>query len=168
MSEEHQRIRSYLTAQGAKLSPAAIIEKVEAAMAELAAAAASVPAARFAERPGPEEWSANEVMAHVVSAGAHFGDGILSVLDDRPPSRGQRSPVEEAAIRDAGAWLEMLRRDRAALFERALAADPSARLGRTIEHGSFGTLIWRETLLFMSLLDLDHAAQLRAIASALS
>ena len=64
MNDEQKRIRSYLEAQ-AKLPPAAIVDKVRAAMADLAAAAAAVPAARFSERPAPEEWSANEVMAHV-------------------------------------------------------------------------------------------------------
>jgi hypothetical protein len=168
MTGEALRIRSYLTAQGAKLSPAAIVEKVEAAMAELAAAAASVPATRFAERPGPDEWSANEVMAHVVAAGARFGDDIRRVLDDAPAPPGDPPPVEDGAVRTAEAWQQTLRRDRAALFERALAADPSARLDRAIEHGMFGTLNWRETLLFMRLHDLDHAGQLRKIASALA
>ena len=34
MDEEQARIRGYLVAQGAKLSPAAIVEKVQQAMAE--------------------------------------------------------------------------------------------------------------------------------------
>src|SRR6266705_2568254 len=55
MTDEEARIRSYLEAQGAKLSPAAIIEKVRAAMAELRAGAESVPPARFYDRPAPEE-----------------------------------------------------------------------------------------------------------------
>lgn len=74
MTEEELRIRSYLEAQGAELSPAEIIDKVRAAMAQLRAAADAVPAARFDERPGDDEWSANEVLAHVVEAGRHFGD----------------------------------------------------------------------------------------------
>ena len=51
MSDEEVRIKSYLTAQAAKLPPAAIVEKVRAAMAELEAAAAAVAPARFADRP---------------------------------------------------------------------------------------------------------------------
>ena len=45
MDEEQARIRGYLVAQGAKLSPAAIVEKVRQAMADLSAAAVAVPAA---------------------------------------------------------------------------------------------------------------------------
>ena len=84
MTDEQLRIRGYLEAQGAKLAPAAVIEKIQAAMADLRAAADEVPPARFSERPEPDEWSANEVLAHVVAAGAHFGDAIVSALDDRP------------------------------------------------------------------------------------
>jgi hypothetical protein len=53
MNEEMQRIRGYLVAQGAKLTPGAIVEKVQAAMADLRAAAVAVPPARFGERPEP-------------------------------------------------------------------------------------------------------------------
>src|SRR5688572_15096399 len=84
MTEEQQRIRGYLVAQGAKLPPAAIVDRIQAAMAELGAAAMSVPAARWAERPEPKEWSGNEVMAHVLAADGYFGGGILAVLDDGP------------------------------------------------------------------------------------
>ncbi|MBI3629639.1 MAG: DUF2236 domain-containing protein [Candidatus Rokubacteria bacterium] len=71
-------------------------------------------------------------------------------------------------LRAAPAWSEALARDRAALFARVLAADPAGRLERTIEHGMFGPLNWRETLLFLRLHDLDHADQLRKIAAALA
>jgi hypothetical protein len=167
MTDEQRRILSYLQAQGAKLSPAEVIGKVQAAMAELRAAALAVPPARFTERPAPEEWSANEVMAHVLSAGQHFGDRILRALDGAPAV--PRTVAEAAApTRSASEWCDRLARDREALFARALAADPGAHLDRLIEHGVFGRLNWRETLLFLRLHDLDHARQLAAIAAALS
>ena len=169
MTEEERRIRTYLTAQAAKLTPAAIVEKVEAAMAELRAAAATVPATRFGERPAPDEWSANEVMAHVVAADAYFGGSIMGILDDRTaPPRMEGQGVEHAPLRSAEAWSDALARARTTLFERVRAADPAARLATTIEHGMFGPLNWRETLLFLRLHDLDHASQLRKIAAALA
>jgi uncharacterized damage-inducible protein DinB len=169
MTDEEQRIRSYLTAQGAKLSPAEIIDKVRAAMDELATAARSVPPARFAERPASEEWSGHEVLAHVVDAGTYFGDGILSILDDRPrPERPAGREEARPPARTADAWLERLERDRAELFERVLAADPDPRPGRTMTHPMFGPLEWRPTLLFLRLHDLDHAGQLRNLAAALA
>ncbi|HYB40305.1 MAG TPA: DinB family protein [Candidatus Methylomirabilis sp.] len=169
MTEEELRIRGYLTSQAAKLTPAAIVEKVRSAMADLDEAARAVPPARFADRPGADDWSANDVMAHVLDADAHFGEGILSALDDRPflPPAERREP-KVAPRRTAQAWSDLLEQSRAALFQRVLAADPSAKLERAIQHGMFGSLNWRETLLFMRLHDLDHAGQLKQIAAALA
>jgi len=65
-------------------------------------------------------------------------------------------------------WWALLQQDRAALFERVLAADPAARLDTTVEHPFFGPLNWRETLLFIRLHDLDHAGQLQKIAAAVA
>ena len=168
MTDEQQRIRGYLQAQGAKQTPAEIIAKVEAAMADLAAAARAVPAARFAQRPEPEEWSANEVLAHVVAADAYFGGGIVAILENRPaPARGEGRGIENAPSRTADAWIDVLQKHRATLFDRVRAADPRARLDVLIEHPAFGPLNWRETLLFTRLHDLDHAGQLGKIATAL-
>jgi DinB superfamily len=169
VNEEQRRIRSYLQAQGAKLTPAELVEKVQGAMRDLRAAAALVPAARFAQRPGPEDWSGNEVLAHVVAAGRYFGGAIVALaagaaLAPRPTSRGN----EGAPPRTAEEWLEILEQDRAALFARVLTADPAGHLDGTVEHPFFGPLNWRETLLFMRLHDLDHAGQLKQIAAALA
>jgi hypothetical protein len=168
MTDEQRRIKSYLMAQAAKLEPAAIIDKVREAMAQLEAAAGAVALSRFAERPAPDEWSGDEVMAHVAASDAYFGSGIVSILDDRPlPAPGERGGSPERAARPAEDWCQALARDREALFERVRAASPDGRPDRTIEHGMFGPLTWREALLFLRLHDLDHAGQLRQIAAAL-
>jgi uncharacterized damage-inducible protein DinB len=167
MTDEQQRIRSYLQGQGAKQTPLDIIAKVEAAMVDLARAARTVPAARFTERPEPEEWSANEVLAHVVAADTYFGGGIVAILEGRPtPKRGEGRGIENAPSRTADAWLQVLQTQRARLFDRVRATDPGARLDVTIEHPAFGPLNWRETLLFTRLHDLDHVGQLGKIAAA--
>ena len=168
MNDEFRRIQGYLRAQGAKLEPAAIVDKVRAAMADLHAAARAVPAARWTEPPAPEEWSGNEVLAHVVSAGRYFGGGIVAILDGAAaPARPPREDPAGAPVRPAAEWERILAADRENLFARARAADPAARLGETVEHPMFGPLNWRETLLFMRLHDLDHAGQLQQIAKAL-
>jgi DinB superfamily len=163
MTEEEKRIRSYLEAQGAKLSPAELIEKIESAMGDLRAALFAVPAGRLSARPSGDDWSAAEVMEHVVSAGSHFakalGSGALF-------ASGRSS--EPVAFRTAAEWWAALDRDRRALFELVRRADPSAHLERTIDHGMFGSLNWRETLLFLRVHDLDHARQLQKIADALA
>ena len=165
--EETLRIRGYLTAQGAKLSPEQIIGKVQEAMAKLREAASAVPRARFAESPAAGEWSANEVMAHVVEAGRHFGDAIVRILDGQAPGEPRDVAARDTAPRSLDEWLALLERDRAALFQRVRSSDPMARLEATVPHPFFGWLNWRETLLFMRLHDLDHAGQLAKVAGAL-
>ncbi len=169
MNEELARIRSYLMAQGAKLTPTAIVDKVRAAMADLREAALAVPAARFGERPEPGEWSGNEVMAHVLAADRYFGGGIRAALAGRPAEpRLPRERVEDAPLQTAQAWCAALDAQRETLFADVLAADPAAAADRRIEHPMFGPLSWRETLLFTRLHDLDHAGQLQKIAAALA
>ena len=167
MNDEQRRIRGYLTAQAAKLTPAEIVEKVGVAMAQLRAAAEAVPPGRFNDAPAPGEWSANAVMAHVVEAGRHFGGAIVRMLDGQPPG-GVRDRLErDVPMRPGPDWWATFEEDRAALFARVRAADPQGRLDATVEHPFFGPLNWREALLFLRLHDLDHAGQLQQITGIL-
>jgi hypothetical protein len=168
MTDEQKRIRGYLQAQGAKLTPAQIVDKVRGAMHDLRIAADAVPATRFDDRPAPAEWSANEVLAHVVEAGRHFGGAIARILDGRPGGEARDRLERDVPRRSLAAWWALLEQDRAALFERVRGADPQGRLDATVAHPFFGALNWRETLLFMRLHDLDHAGQLQKIAAALA
>jgi hypothetical protein len=168
MTDEQQRVRSYLVAQGAKLAPGEIVAKVRAAMRDLRAAAEAVPATRFEERPAPEEWSGNEVLAHVVDAGRHFGGAIVRILDGLPGGPARDRLQRDVPRRSLAEWWALLEQDRAALFERVEQAAPGARLDASVEHPFFGPLDWRQTLLFMRLHDLDHAGQLQKIAAALA
>jgi uncharacterized damage-inducible protein DinB len=168
MNDEEKRIRGYLVAQAAKLAPREIVEKVGVAMLQLRAAADAVPPARFNDPPAPGEWSANEVMAHVVEAGRHFGGAIVRLLDGEAPGAPRAAAARDTSPRPLQTWWALLERDRAALFERVNGADPTARLDATVEHPFFGPLNWREALLFIRLHDLDHTGQLQKIAAALA
>jgi uncharacterized damage-inducible protein DinB len=163
---EFARIRSYLQAQGAKLTPEHIIGKVEEAMGQLRAAATALPPARFNAAPAPGEWSANEVMAHVVEAGRHFGGAIVRVLDGQAPGQPRDAAAHDTTPRPLAEWWALLERDRGALFTRVRSVHPMSRLEATIPHPFFGALNWRETLLFMRLHDLDHAGQLQKVVAA--
>jgi DinB family protein len=169
MTDEDRRIRSYLTAQSAKLQPAEIVEKVRTAMATLDRAACTVPAARFTARPSPEDWSASEVLAHVVDSGRRVTSAILRLLEGGPggPLPEREAPAEPLPSSAAG-WRDLLAREREALFARVLAAAPDAHLDHGIEVSNFGSLNWREALLFLRLHDLDHAGQLEKIGAALA
>src|SRR2546429_8896180 len=167
MTDEQTRIRGYLQAQGAKQAPTEIIAKVEAAMADLATAARAVPSARFAERPEPEEWSGNEVLAHVVAADTYFGGGVVAILESRPaPARGEGRGIENAPLRTAAAWLEILGRQRRTQFERVRAAEPAARPDVPIEHPFLRPLNAPRTPPVTRLDDPVAAGQLVKIAAA--
>src|SRR4029450_3248665 len=156
-SEEALRIRGYLRARRANLSPEHLMGKPEEAMAKLREAAAAVPPARFTDPPAPGEWSANEVMAHVVEADRRFGGAIVRILEGRPPGEPRDAPPRDTRPRPLDEWWSLLERDRAVLFEKVRSADPMARLDVTIPHPFFGPLNWRETMLFIRIHDLDHA-----------
>src|SRR5262245_9848026 len=112
MTDEQRRIRGYLQAQGAKLSPGQVIEKVRAAMEEVRVALFTVPEGGFAARPAVAEWSANEVMAHVVSAGAHFSGGIMRILDGGVAAPAVADRIEAGVpTRRPTEWWDLLVRD---------------------------------------------------------
>jgi len=138
-------------------------------MGDLRAAALAVPPARFGERPEPEEWSGNEVMAHVLAADSYFSGGIRRALEGLPPGpKTEGRGIENAPLRSAEKWCALLDKQREPIFAEVLAADPGAAPDFRIDHPSFGPLNWRETLLFNRLHDLDHAGQLQKIAAALA
>ena len=169
MTDEQLRIRGYLQAQGAKLAPPELVERVRTAMVQVREAVSAVPRARFNERPATDEWSGNEVMAHVVTAGARFAERITGVLDGSAPGAPVADVIESGAPEHtADEWWATFAPAREALFARVLRADPAEHPERVIEHPFFGELNWREALLFLRLHDLDHAGQLQKIAAALS
>ena len=74
--ETVQRVRGYLAGQTAKLGPSAVVAKVRDDARALHEAALAVPGDRFFERPGgvgSPEWSAAEVLTHVLQAGELCG-----------------------------------------------------------------------------------------------
>jgi hypothetical protein len=164
------RVREYLLAQGDKLSPAAIVEKVRESQAAVLAAAERLPAASLATAPAAGEWSAAEVLQHVINSGESVGRRIVETIEQR----GAAAVLFEDRLEHAGAGLtlprarELLLADREALFAATLAADPAAHLDvPAIEHMWFGPLNWRSALLFLRVHDLDHARQIEALTAAL-
>src|SRR5262249_39526394 len=145
LSEEQQRIRGYLQAQAAKLSLPELVDKVRTDMQQLRSAAEAVSATNFATRPPQGEWSANDVMAHVVDGGRSVGSGIVAAIEGtgRPGTvfdRMERANAEQGAA----AWLSELHGDRDRLFGRVAQAKGDEHLDVTWEHPMFGPLNWRE------------------------
>ena len=166
--DEVQRVRGYLLSQAARLTVPELIEKLRRDALPLREAAASVPAARFHERPGSEDWSAAEVFGHILDMTEHGAAAIGAVLDGErhPPavqdriSAGSRPGLETAE----DCWRAFVAR-REPFYERVSKARGDEHLDVHIVHSTFGPLNWREWMLFMRVHDLDHLRQIQAIAA---
>jgi uncharacterized damage-inducible protein DinB len=144
-----------------------LVEKVRTDAQQLRTAAEAVPAARFNDRPRADDWSANEVMAHIVKSSDDIARSIERTVAAEATASEISDRIERGAPeRTAGAWLEEHQARRERLFAAVLAADPEAHLDVMMNHPAFGELNWRETLLFLRLHDIDHARQLEQIAPA--
>ncbi|HJU51535.1 MAG TPA: DinB family protein [Acidimicrobiia bacterium] len=158
------RVSSYLHAQARKLSVPELVDKVRNDSSQLRDALVSVPPDRFSVKPAPNEWSPNEVAAHIVITSDLFGQAIIEILAGREPTSTPLDVITEGAeVRTGAEWWALHEANRERLFDSVLTADPEAHLEQSIYHPTFGNLNWREALLFLRVHDLDHARQIRAV-----
>lgn len=166
---EADRIRSYLIAQANKLPLPELVAKVRIDCLPLREAGASVPAARFGERPEEGEWSAAEVWTHVLEMSEHGARAITGILDSGTLPERARDVISgetRPALPDSEAYWQAYTGIREALYERVARAAGDEHPEVKITHPMFGDFTWREWLLFMRVHDLDHVRQLQAIAAA--
>ncbi len=167
-AEEVARVRGYLTSQAAKLTPTQIVEKVRESQTAVLTAAAAIPADRFTTPPTGDEWSAAEVLHHVLTVIGDHSRSIISTIRTGTPSRVRPDRLEHLTkdvtldqVRD------LMAAERDELFTTVLAADPNVHLDVAVmSHPEFGSFNWREALLFVRVHDTDHARQLEKITAA--
>ncbi len=165
---EVARVRGYLTGQAAKLTPEQIVEKVRESQAAVITAAAAIPADRFGTPPAGDEWSAAEVLHHVVTVIGDHSRSIISTIRIGTPSMVRPDRLEHLTkdvtldqVRD------LMAAERDELFNTVLAADPNVHLDVAVmSHPEFGQFNWHEALLFIRVHDMDHARQLDKITAA--
>ncbi|MBI2764382.1 MAG: DinB family protein [Chloroflexi bacterium] len=171
MNEDQLRVRSYLQAQAAKLSVAELVAKARTDAMPLRAAAAAIPAGRFAERPAGGEWSAAEVTAHILQMSEQGASSIEAIIAGAPAPTSIRDLMEAGpagAPVDAGDFWDRFTPRREQFYQRVLPASGNEHLDVLITHPMFGALNWREWLLFMRVHDLDHLRQLQALPQQLA
>lgn len=162
-------MRGYLQAQAAKLSIRDLVEKVRADQEQVRAAAIAIPPQQFSTCPAEGEWSANQVMAHVVEGARGVDAAIRSVVDSgATPPRLADAIRPDVPDRPAADWWDDLVAARERLFARLATATGDEHLDITWGHPFFGPLNWREWLLFLRIHDIDHARQMQAIREALA
>ena len=168
-AEEVARVRSYLASQAMKRTPAQLVEALREAHRQFLTALATVPDPLFRVAPGDQEWSAADVMGHMLIIAAIDASAIPGVIE-----RGEHPPdvVDLCAPAPADLTREQmlaeLERLREHLIASVLRADPAAHLDILWSHNEFGHMNWREWLLFARVHTLDHTRQIQSIAQTLT
>lgn len=168
-AEEVARVRSYLASQAMRRTGVQLVETLHEAHRQFRAALAAIPDASFRTVPQTGEWSAADVLAHVCTIAALEERSICGVIKRgaRPaPVADILEPAPTHTTREQ--MLADLESCRERLMACVLQADPQAHLDVAWGHGEFGTMNWREWVLFARVHTLDHARQMQAIAAALT
>lgn len=153
---------------------AALAERIAAARQALVASCQAVPAERFTVGPGGEEWSAAQIMAHIIEA----EDMNMAMVErmvrmDNPPV----GRIEHYAARRLAAVAEhggdsretaigrLL--EQGTRFDRQVRALHEGDLDRPGQHLSRGGTTVEELLTALAKHMEEHAAQIRALAGVL-
>ncbi len=151
-------ILSYVRKKAAEWTPEQMVQRVEAAVAQLETAARAVPDDLLAVRQEGQEWSPIECIRHV----AEVNHGTATRV---------RGVVSEGALTGEIPTVPATREEVLATHAEVIAATVSAvREGRADPdaeivwlHPFLGDLNWREWLLTLRVHSLDHANQLVAL-----
>ena len=169
VNEEQQRVRGYLQAQAAKLSVPELMAKVLADSEALKTAAASADGIDYTKRPSGDNWSVNEVLAHVTDSCVRVNAGILAAVHEGTAARPLQDALQATGdVRRPMEWWDTLSAERRSLFKQLEAVTGDEHLDVKWNHPLFGDLNWREWLLFLRLHDGDHARQVEGIVAALT
>lgn len=167
--QEVARVRSYLSGQAMKRTPAQLIETLRDAHRQFLAATATISDTNFRTPPQEGEWAAADVLAHVCQIAALEEQSIRTIIEqgEQPPSISDRIEAAPVGV-TREEMLADLEQSREQLFAVVRQADPLAHIDITWGHGEFGRMNWREWLLFARVHALDHTRQMQAIAAALA
>ena len=151
-------ILSYVRRKAAEWTPEQMVERVEAAVAQLEEAARAVPDDLLELRQEGQEWSPLECIRHVAEVNhgtATRVRGVVSegvVPEEIPPVPATREDVLATHAEVIAGAMSAVREGK---------ADPHAEV--TWLHPFLGDLNWREWLLTLRVHSLDHAGQLTAL-----
>jgi uncharacterized damage-inducible protein DinB len=167
--QEVARVRSYLASQSMKRTPEQTVEALREAHRQFLEATAAVPDAVFRTPPRAGEWAAADVLGHVCTVATLEERAMRAVIErgEKPADISDTLEFAPRTVTREGmlATLETMREQMIAIV---LQADPQAHLDITWSHREFGSMNWREWLLFARVHTLDHARQMQAIASAVT
>lgn len=167
--EEVARVRSYLASQSMRRTIAQLVETLQQAHQQFLVAVDAVPEALIRTAPLAGEWSTLDILLHVRTIAAMELSALTSVLVHgvKPPDiRDVLTPASSEMTRES--LLADLAAFRAQQIALVASAAEDAHLDITWSHPEFGSMHWREWLLFARVHLLDHTRQVQAIATALA
>ncbi|MGH2460111.1 MAG: DinB family protein [Chloroflexota bacterium] len=134
------------------------LDTLSATPSMLTAIVTSAPNDALSLRPSPEEWSVQEVIAHLLHVEtAVIAPRIRQMLEHDDPILDSAGPPEKAG--DLTAALEAWRKARAdnLAFLRPLSSTQQQRTGR---HSKYGRISVEEHVVELAYHDLDHLRQI--------
>lgn len=162
LSEDEQRVRSYLVTQGEQRDWVDLWPRFIQERGNLLRATEKVSDEQADFKPDAESWSIREIVEHVLNVSRA---GMRRIED---LSAGRELSTNEAGRMPTK--FSMLRRHLtehsiryAALLERL---PPSPDYDVTAPHGSFGELNFRSWFVFERVHDTDHLGQIEAVKAA--
>ncbi len=165
---EIDRVSSYLLAQGEKYSWIQLWPRVVDARIDFLDTLNRVSAEQAAWKPGPDDWSIEEVAQHVLDGSRRNADMIHNLSFGREPNLGPQGigaidPAQRAADLD---WPDLVNAllDDSRTFGNVidgLPEPPSYEIRPS--HPYFGPLHSRAWFMFQRVHDLDHVNQVNEI-----
>ena len=167
-NDEVQRVSGYLLAQGEKYTWLELWPRVVDARIDFLNTLNRVTPEQAAWKPGPDDWSIEEVAQHVLDGSRRNADMIANLAYGRDPNLGPQGigaidPAQRAADLS---WPELT----------TTLIEDSRQFGNVIEglpeppafeprpaHPYFGPLHSRAWFMFQRVHDLDHVNQVNAI-----
>ena len=165
---EQDQLRSYLAAQSAKLSAAAIRDRVQEAADEFLAAVRGVAEATARKAPAEGEWSVAEVMDHVILTLEEVTAIMRTLAGGSRPARAMTiaaQPVRAAGLPFAE-LLDRLRLRQAAVSEFLDAERDEPHTDLRVSDNDFGEINWKGYALILRLHYKDHAQQVTKTVAA--
>jgi len=167
-ADDRARLRSYLTAQSAKLSAADLRQRLEEAAAEFFAAVERGTDATARQAPAEGQWTLSQIVDHV----AVTLDDVTGIMRALAAGRRPAGPMSSHEPANAGlpldALVARLRRSQAAAVEFLAAQDAEPHVDLRVSDPAFGELNWKGYALILRLHYKDHAQQARAALEALA
>jgi hypothetical protein len=149
-------IASYVRQKAREWSVAQMVERVAAAVAELEAAARSIPAEHLDIVAEGEEWTPAYTIDHVTAINIGTATRCLAVATTGKLPAAEPAPLPEG--RDLR--LDAHRARLEAVFAGLIDGGPPRHLDVTWEHPFLGDLDWREWLLTLRVHSRAHAEQI--------